>query len=483
MLVNAVPAAAALLLAAVTAAPSAASAAAGPHAASVVKVSSDPYTNASAEHATEVEPDTAAAGKAVMSVFQVGRYAGGCSDNMGWAFSPNGGRSWQHGFMPGLTVNSTPPGPFQRVSDPTIAYNARFKEWIAAGLDCTNQGTPSVSVNISHDGTHWAAPVIVAHIKAGQAYDKDWITCDNTHASRFYGNCYTEWDVPSNGGDVVMSTSQDGGQHWSAPATTASKLSGIGGEPVVLPNGTAIVPIYSGSSVVDFRSTDGGHTWGRTIRIAALTQHGFAGGLRGPFFPGVAVDGAGRIYLTWPDCRFRAHCASNDMVLTTSTDGRHWAPVARIPIGPVTSTVDHLGGGIGVDLATSGSHARLGLFYYIYPKAKCTAATCRIDEAFVSSTDGGAHWSAQKILAGPFKLTQLARAGGFMTGDYQGAAVVAGGNAVSAFALGATATGGKKLNEAMYEPVGGQPITGGPLPASAAGARSYAPAKLPRIVH
>jgi hypothetical protein len=426
-----------------------------------------------------VEPDTAAAGQAVMSVFQVGRFAGGCSDDIGWAFSPNGGRTWQHGFMPALTVSSTPPGPFPAVSDPSIAYNLRFKEWIAAALDCKGQGL--VSVSVSHDGVHWAKPVIVAKATAGQGYDKTWITCDDTATSHFYGNCYVEWDLAGTGETVVMSTSRDGGQHWSAPAATASKLQGIGGVPVVLPNGTVVVPIFHGPSIVDFRSTDGGHTWGSTVRITRAPQHFSAGNLRGPSFPGDGIDGAGRIYLTWPDCRFRAHCASNDMVLTTSTDGLHWTRVARIPIDPVTSTVDHLGGGIGVDPTTSGSHARLGLFYYIYPQAKCTTATCRIDEAFVSSTDGGTHWSAQKILAGPFKLTQLAQAGGPMTGDYQGAAVVPGGNAVSTFALGATAAGGHKLNEAMYEPTGGQPITGGSLPASAAGARSYGPAEYPGI--
>jgi len=68
-----------------------------------VQVSADPYTNAAAQHATEVEPDTIAVGHAVMSVFQVGRWDNGCSDDIGWAFSADGGRDWQHGYLPGLT--------------------------------------------------------------------------------------------------------------------------------------------------------------------------------------------------------------------------------------------------------------------------------------------------------------------------------------------------------------------------------------------
>jgi hypothetical protein len=233
---------------------------------------------------------------------------------------------------------------------------------------------------------------------------------------------------------------------------------------------------------VDFRSTDGGRSWGRTIKISADSQGSF-GKLRGPAFQSVTMDATGRIYMSWADCRFRAHCRSNDMVMTTSTDGLHWTPVVRIPIDPVTSPVNHLGGGIGVDPVTSGSHARLGLFYYFYPKATCTVATCRLFQGFVSSTDGGKHWSAPRVLAGPMRLRQLAPAGGFMVGDYQAAAVVAGGHAFSAFAVGGAATGGKQLNEAMYEPSGGAVITGGSRLASPAGAHVFPPGAVPRTRH
>jgi len=455
----------------------------------IVQVSADPFTNAASQHATEVEPDTTTVGRAVMSVFQVGRFAGACSDDIGWAFSPNGGRTWMHGFMPGVTKSSAPPGPFSRVSDPVVAYDAAAREWIASGLDCANSSaglaTPAVSVNTSSDGVHWSKAVIVARASFSQAYDKEWIACDDTPSSRYFGNCYLEWDMPSDGDIVVMSTSRDGGLHWSAPVTTASHLIGLGGEPVVLRDGVVVVPIFGifggRFSVVDFRSTNGGGTWGRTIKISRLDQHTDAGHLRGPFLPGVGQDATGRIYLTWPDCRFRAGCASNDMVMSTSADGLHWTPVMRIPIDPVTSTVDHLGGGLGVDSDSAGRRARLGLFYYFYPDTHCTTATCKMFEGFVSSTDGGALWSRVKVVAGPFVLRQLAFAQGFMTGDYQGAAVVPGGNAVSTFALGRKPTSGRKLNEAMFEPAGGLPITGGSQRASAAGAHTYAPVTIPTV--
>jgi hypothetical protein len=175
---------------------------------------------------------------------------------------------------------------------------------------------------------------------------------------------------------VQMSTSRNGGRSWSPATATSERLLGIGGEPVVQPDGAVVVPILS-NGLSAFRSVNGGRTWGPAVKVATIFQHTPGGNLRGPFFPSAATDSTGRIYVTWPDCRFRPSCASNDMVLTTSADGVHWTPVTRIPIDPVTSTVDHLGGGLGIDPVTAGRHARLALFYNFYPRAACTVSTCR----------------------------------------------------------------------------------------------------------
>jgi hypothetical protein len=455
-----------------------------------VQVSADPYTNASADHATEVEPDTMAVGHTVMSVFQVGRWDNGCSDNIGWAYSTDAGHNWQHGYLPGLTKFSKPPGPFVRASDPAIAYNAAAGEWIASSLACNGTSpnpnkfvpSPAVEVNVSFDGVHWSKTIIVAKIKPGQDFDKDWITCDNSTTSRFYGHCYVEWDVDNHNDLVQMSTSRDGGQSWSPATATTTRLGATGGEPVVQPNGDVVVPIIANSGAeVAFRSLNGGRTWGPAVKVASIFEHPFGGQLRGPFFPSVATDRAGRIYISWPDCRFRANCASNDMVLTTSTDGVHWTPVTRIPIDPVTSSVDHLGGGLGVDQTTAGRHARLALFYNFYPNAACNVSTCRLYEGYVSSTDGGARWSAPQVLAGPMRMKQLPFAFGYMVGDYEGAAIVPGGSALSAFAVAGIPAAGQKYNEAMGEPSGGAPVTGGQRAASAAGAHTLAPARRPGI--
>src|SRR5207237_1438110 len=131
-------------------------------------------------------------------------------------------------------------------------------------------------------------------------------------------------------------------------------------------------------------------------------------GLRSDALPSAEIDAAGTAYVAWRDCRFRSGCPSNDIVISRSTSETTWAAPVRVPIDPTTSTVDHFTPGIGVDRSTSGSTARIGLTYYFYPTANCTAATCQLDVGFVSSVNGGTSWSTATQVAGPMTLSWLA---------------------------------------------------------------------------
>src|SRR5207244_1091696 len=88
-----------------------------------------------------------------------------------------------------------------------------------------------------------------------------------------YGNCYTEFDNFAQGDVVYMSTSSDGGLTWGTPKTMPSKFVAIGGQPVVQPNGTVIVPIegFSPPRIFSFMSTDGGASW--TNPVTATTTN------------------------------------------------------------------------------------------------------------------------------------------------------------------------------------------------------------------
>ena len=60
-----------------------------------------------------------------------------------------------------------------------------------------------------------------------------------------------------------MSTSTDGGLTWGPATPTGGLETGLGGQPVVQPNGTVVVPYTSGNEIRVFHSTDGGANWTR----------------------------------------------------------------------------------------------------------------------------------------------------------------------------------------------------------------------------
>ena len=71
----------------------------------VTRVSTDPFTDAKAQHHTEVEPDTFTAGSTIVGAFQIGRVSGGGSSDTGWATSKNGGTTFSHFALPAESTN------------------------------------------------------------------------------------------------------------------------------------------------------------------------------------------------------------------------------------------------------------------------------------------------------------------------------------------------------------------------------------------
>ena len=239
-----------------------------------------------------------------------------------------------------------------------------------------------------------------------------------------------------------------------SPAPTADRALGIGGQPLVQPDGTVVVPVDNlvETALMTYRSTDGGASWGPTIQVAPIQRHIVAGGLRSGALPSAEIDSAGTVFVAWPDCRFRPVCSSNDIVFSRSADGVNWSAPARVPIDPVGSTVDHFIPGLGVDQSTSGDRAHVGLTYYSYPQADCTPTTCRLDVGFISSTDAGTTWSASSRLnKTSMELSWLADTSqGRMVGDYISTSF-SNGKAVAVFALAFAPDSG--FHESMFAAV------------------------------
>src|SRR6202171_2050190 len=225
---------------------------------SLTQLSVDTFTDTPSQHDTEVEPSTFSYGSTMVSAFQVARIHDGGGADIGFATSTNGGVSWTNGYLPGITIYKG--GTNSAASDASVAFDALHNVWLITTLPIANN--TSVAVSRSTDGIHWGNPIPVT---GSSSADKNWIVCDNTATSPYYGHCYSEWDDTSQGDLIRMSTSTDGGQTWGPALVTAGNNFGIGGVPVVQPKGKVVVPILGFNGVIAFSSINGGKSWTKAV--------------------------------------------------------------------------------------------------------------------------------------------------------------------------------------------------------------------------
>jgi hypothetical protein len=422
----------------------------------------DPFTNSTSQHKTVVEPDTFSFGSTIVAAAQSGRFFDGGSSGIGWSTSTNNGTSWTSGTLPGITKFTNPAGPYDRATDPSVAYDARHNVWMVSTLALTDTsgvlGKAVVTSRSTNGGLTWQNPVNTAVASGSQDFDKNWIVCDNTSTSPFYGSCYTQWDDHGGGNLLKMAYSRDGGLTWTLSKTPRVGI--IGGQPLVQPNGNVVVPLDNASeTALGYTiSTNGGSSFGNAFTITSISAATDPGSIRSGPLPSAEIDGSGKIFVAWEDCRFRTNCSQNDIVYTTSTNGSSWTAVQRVPIDSVTSGVDHLLPGLAVDKSTSGASAHVGLLYYFFP-----AGTTNLSVGYISSTNGGSTWSAPTQLAGPMTMSWLPNTSqGRMVGDYMSTSF-AGGTAHPVFTLANAPTAGgsdcqtatPNCDQALYTPSSG----------------------------
>lgn len=445
----------------------------------LTRMATDPFTNSSSQHATIVEPDTFSFGSTIVAAAQMGRFFdGGATDN-GFATSTNNGTSWTSGSLPGLTTATG--GAYDRATDASVAYDAKHDVWLISSLGLVvTAGEPSgravLTSRSTNGGLTFGNPVNTAVAQPGEDFDKNWIVCDNTPSSPFYGSCYTQFDDFGHGNALKMYYSRDGGATWTE--SKVPRVGVIGGQPLVLPSGDVVVPLDNAfETVVGYTiSKNGGVKFQQAFGIAGIAAATDPGDIRSGPLPSAEISGDGTIYVVWEDCRFRAGCPAagtpNDLVYVTSTDGTKWSAVKRIPIDPVTSTVDHFLPGVGVDRATSGAATHVGVTYYFYPDTDCTVETCELSVGYVSSANGGSSWSAPTQLAGPMSMFWLPDTSqGRMVADYISTSFGSDGLAHPAFAVATQPNGGgpnhdcanatPRCDQALYSPSTGLPAAGG----------------------
>jgi hypothetical protein len=396
------------------------------------RIHRDRHVNPESQHESEVEPDSQTVGQTTVAVFQVGRNRTGGAASIGFSTSKDGGRTWREGVLPGLTVNTTPPGPSARASDPVVAWDAAHGVWLANTLALAPDAT-RLTIQRSADGLAWSAPVDAALAqRANLAYDKNWLTCDNGAASPFRGRCYLAYTlIGEREDDLAVQRSDDGGRTWSPPVTL--RIAVTGALPVVQPDGRLVIAFWSGrTGMVAVTSTDGGVTLGAPVVISDLRARDTRP-LRGPPLIAADVDASGHVLAVWQDCRFRTGCVANDVVSSRSADGINWSTPTRVTSGRNAAIPT-----IGVEPGTG----RLAIAYYVIQPGG-------IDAELVTSSDG-VRWSEpQRLNPRRMPLTWLPQTTlGRMLADYIGVSW-SRGRPLVVYALASPPLSGK-LRQAIY---------------------------------
>ena len=396
------------------------------------RIHRDRHTNPESQHESEVEPDSLTVGATTVTLFQVGRNRSGGAASIGFSTSKDGGRSWREGILPGLTAVSRPPGPSVRASDPVLAYDAAHGVWLASTLALA-PGVTRLAIHRSTDGITWTGPIDAAVARSEDlAYDKNWITCDNGDSSRFRGRCYLAYTlIGGREDDVAVQRSDDGGRTWSTAVTRRIDVTGV--LPVVQPDGRLVLTFWSGrTGMVSITSTDGGATLAEAVVISELRARD-ARPLRAPPLIAAEVERDGGVIVAWQDCRFRAGCTANDIVVSRSPDGTTW----RAPVR-VTSGRNAVMPTIGVEPGTG----RLAIAYYVIQRNG-------IDAELITSANGTRWTAPQRLNARRMPLEWMPSTTlGRMLADYIGVSWVRGRPLV-VLALASPPRGGE-LRQAIY---------------------------------
>jgi hypothetical protein len=378
------------------------------------------------EPQTLVEPDVAVSPlnpQIAVAASHDGRFAGGGAIDISYAWTHDGGATWHHAPMQGLTRAAG--GVWDRASDPVVAFGPDGDVYLSALV--FDRGCASgVAVARSTDGGATFANPVLAHSSTTCDYsdDKNWLVVDTQKGSAHLGRLYQFWtpflsvNGTSAGSPQVLRWSDDHGATWSA-STVVSAPNGNtqNSQPMIQPDGT-ITDTYEaynslgGAAIVARTSHDGGATWSPETTVTTSIGAG-PHGIR-CCLPGASVDPVtGELYAVW-----EAPGKHDAVLLSTSNDGLHWSVPLHVSHDGGRATIQHInvavtayGGRVFVSYATRDLANQHGRY---------------LQQQLEASYDGGASFGPAVALGPLSDLTYAAVAGGKFPGDYIGASALHG---------------------------------------------------------
>jgi hypothetical protein len=404
---------------------------------------------------TLVEPDVAVSPDSsdiAVAASHDGRYPDGGAVGIEYTWTHDGGRTWHHQPLPGVTKATGGPSTWERASDPIVAFAPGGSVYISTLV--FNSGCDSaVLVSRSADGGQTFAAPVEAHRSATCAVsdDKNVLVVDTSATSPHRGRVYQFWtpfltDVFSHpdGSPQAVVWSDDGGRTWSSPVNvSAPHANSQDSQPMVQPDGT-VVDAYidfgrNGSAegpeaaglrgaarhaapttpsspfggaaaappvVTTMISKDGGSTW---TPGGSVTKDlgGGPPGFRCCLISATVDPVSGRLFATWNSAD------PTKVKLASSADGSTWS--APVVVNRPTSSL------LGVNSDVS---ANAGTVSVSFGLTNVDTTTGRFGRQFVAtSRDGGAHFGVPVAVGPQTDYAYAAQARGIFPGDYIGSAM------------------------------------------------------------
>ena len=434
------------------------------------------YLNSEVEPQVDVDPTNP---QHIVGAWQQDRWSNGGANSLVAGVSIDGGDTWTQVPIQGIT-RCGGGGEYERATDPWVSFapngDVYFMSQTFNNTNATNAQLVSKSIN---GGETWGPPFTLIKDTAGTVLnDKVALTADPTNEKLAY-SVWTRLVFPKERASAAAGERALGfrGPTWFARTTNGGVSwekarmiydpgqinQTIGNQIVVLPNGDLLNVfdlIYNfkntnkvrGYNVAVMRSTDKGLTWSKPTIVSKLGQVQVkdpdTGQLvrTGDINPDVAVDrSSGALYLVWQDARFSGGARAG-IAFSKSTDGgRTWsAPVQINQVSSVSAFTPT------VHVADDGT---IGVSYYDF-RNNTDSQPLDTDYWLVHSHDGGATWTDENHIAGPFdmKWAPDSPGRGFFVGDYEGLTAV--GNSFLPFFVQANSDNANNASDVYSTRVG-----------------------------
>jgi len=269
--------------------------------------------------------------------------------------SSDGGSKWNRYCMAPLI---TPQGEEFAGGQPLLGYNHNGVAYIAAGYG-GGDTDGAVAFQKSSDGVNWSAPAVAIEGSKRVTAAYGWMAVDGNGRSPWVNSIYisavfiNEPDQDEN--RVVVTHSHDGGATWKqipvapvqkAPAEDSFTTLAVGKDGAVYVTWLYCISTFSscdgGASTVFSKSSDGGNTWLKPVRIATVVP--------GPGLPNshvrvydtpvIGVDNsngphAGNLYVvmySWTGSYMRVG------VVRSTDGGKTWSK--PVPVAPPSANHD-----------------------------------------------------------------------------------------------------------------------------------------------